>query len=367
MSIIPKLLNEGSLVKPACRTCGEEHDMSFATGKFCSYSCSSAYSALKNRATLGDYKPQSLGISDEEKAYKKAKDKGIERLSEEELHLAESFIEGTDKDLSKRDKFIELEPSHEKKFSKADFIEYFSNQRHSLSKKNSFRRCQELLAFNTVPTVEELKILNAFNKGNKWLLVGDNFVFNSKRSLNPDPEKSDLLNKANEESIRLGVPWCKTPTGKILNSETHRKAANELIAKGLHKGWSSRGKGLMSYPEKYWKGVLDNLQLSYVQEFVINRRSDLYLENKANFFCDFLLVSPKGHLIDLEIDGKQHNYPEREATDLNRCLELKESFRDLLGEPFYIYRVPWVNPLDEESKSTVREQVRAFEEFYRAR
>lgn len=60
----------------------------------------------------------------------------------------------------------------------------------------------------------------------------------------------------------------------------------------------------------------------------------------------------------------RENYHEREAPDVSRCLESKESFRNFLDEPFYIYRVPWVNPLDEDSRKTVEEQVQAFEDFY---
>lgn len=211
-----------------------------------------------------------------------------------------------------------------------------------------------------MPTKEQSKIVKLFSTEYKWLLVGDTYKFTRKRSLNSDPSKTDEENKANEESIRLGVRWISTPTGRKLLSEKGK----ERTEKGLNKGWAYRGRSLMSYPERYWKGVLDNLSLTYVQEFVVNRQEELGLKNKLNFFLDFLLVSPKGHLIDLEIDGKQHNYPEREAKDITRALELKEAFSEILGEPFYIYRIPWVNPINENSKKIVEGQIRSFEDFF---
>lgn len=80
-------------------------------------------------------------------------------------------------------------------------------------------------------------------------------------------------------------------------------AMQKRIANGTHKGWSSRLKLEPSYPEKYIINLLDELKIAnYTRELKINK-----------WFIDFAF-----NKIALEIDGRQHNLPERKISDENK-------------------------------------------------
>lgn len=88
-------------------------------------------------------------------------------------------------------------------------------------------------------------------------------------------------------------------------------------------GWTSRSKIKPSYPEQYTIDILEELDIKYVREYKIGR-----------WFGDFVDVDRK---LCLEIDGKQHNLPERKESDLRKDAYLKENGWTLL-------RIPWEKP-----------------------
>lgn len=94
------------------------------------------------------------------------------------------------------------------------------------------------------------------------------------------------------------------------------KANRELVAKGIHKGWKTRN--LKSYPEKFFEKVLDNNHIHYEREKKVGK-----------YFLDFVIG-----MIDLEIDGKQHKYPERVKSDFERDKFLR-------SEGYFVYRISW--------------------------
>ena len=114
-------------------------------------------------------------------------------------------------------------------------------------------------------------------------------------------EKNDL------ENLQL-----YTPEGKRISSkkriESSRAVQQRLIAEGKHKGWQSRN--LVSYPEQFWKEVLENNNIEYSFNHVVKKR-ELGLNDMSNYFLDFLI----DNRIDLEIDGKQHKYLDRIESD----------------------------------------------------
>lgn len=106
------------------------------------------------------------------------------------------------------------------------------------------------------------------------------------------------------------------------------RVQKKLIKEGKHKGWKSR-KGLEpSYPEKYFIDLLNNESIKFQREVKIGK-----------YFIDFLLP---GNFV-LEIDGKQHNYPERRKSDID-----KDKF--LLENGFDIFRIQWYNPSVNKDK-----------------
>lgn len=73
-------------------------------------------------------------------------------------------------------------------------------------------------------------------------------------------------------------------------------------------------------------------------------------------FLDFL-IEKNNIKIDLEIDGKQHNYPERKKHDLER-----DSYLSNLG--FIVYRIPWNEINTENGKKEMKEKINKFINFY---
>ena len=104
--------------------------------------------------------------------------------------------------------------------------------------------------------------------------------------------------------------------------EKLRQKQYKLIEEGKHQGWQCRN--IRSYPEKFWKDVLDNNGIVYQQEVYIK---------EYQYFLDFLIETPRGK-IDLEIDGSQHN---------KQDAKYKDKIRDerLTNMGYIIYRIPW--------------------------
>ena len=85
-------------------------------------------------------------------------------------------------------------------------------------------------------------------------------------------------------------------------------------------GWKSRKKLEPSYPEKVAMGVLDSLNVEYEYEMPLEK-----------YYVDFAIHERK---IAIEIDGKQHNKPERIISD-----KLKDEL--LIKNGWTIYRIKW--------------------------
>lgn len=128
--------------------------------------------------------------------------------------------------------------------------------------------------------------------------------------------------------------------------ESSRKVQERLIKEGRHVGWKSRN--IISFPEKFWKNVLDENGIKYHFNAPISKVS-LGKEEKSFYFLDFLI----GGNIDLEIDGKQHKIGERVESDRERD-EL------LIKNGFYVYRVAWNDISSDEGSALMRQKVKRF-------
>lgn len=135
-----------------------------------------------------------------------------------------------------------------------------------------------------------------------------------------------------------------------LKSEISKNAANNRIKNGQHKGWQSRK--IESYPEKFFKIVLENNKIKYEFNKPI-KKSDLGIDCSSNYFLDFYLPEKN---IDLEIDGKQHEYEDRKEMDMRRD--------EYVSKFFYVYRIKWKNINNVKGKKYISEEIEKFLIFY---
>ena len=114
------------------------------------------------------------------------------------------------------------------------------------------------------------------------------------------------------------------------------------IKNGTHKGWITRNK--ISYAENYFITVLTNLGLDFKREHKVGK-----------YFIDFAFINYK---IALEIDGKQHELPDRKEAD-----RIKDIFLTSLG--WKIFRIKWYNPFSK-NKNKLYSQIEEFKELLKS-
>ncbi|MCZ2224794.1 MAG: DUF559 domain-containing protein [Chitinophagales bacterium] len=115
----------------------------------------------------------------------------------------------------------------------------------------------------------------------------------------------------------------------IYRTNEYRKKTSELHLKRIKEtgkvpSWMSRDKMARSYPEKYIESLLNENNLFRDKDFKIELKC-------GRWFIDFAFEQEK---IALEVDGKQHNFPDRKASD-----ERKDSH--LRSEGWRIIRIKW--------------------------
>ncbi len=122
----------------------------------------------------------------------------------------------------------------------------------------------------------------------------------------------------------------------------------ENYQSGKIKGWSSRN--VESYPEKFFKKVLENNNIQYEFNKSVLKK-DLGVDEVGNYFLDFFIPEKN---IDLEIDGGQHRY--RKSHD-----ELRDS---RISKFYNVYRIKWRNINTENGKKYIKEEIDKFLDFY---
>ena len=126
---------------------------------------------------------------------------------------------------------------------------------------------------------------------------------------------------------------------KILNGkQTYEKTKSE----GRFKGWQSRN--ITSYPERFWKQVLENNNISYKFNYHFDK-----------YFLDFY-IEIDNRKIDLEIDGKQHKYIERLESD-----KIRDEF--VKSQNIEVYRIDWNEINSDEGKTTMKYKIDNFLSF----
>jgi len=140
---------------------------------------------------------------------------------------------------------------------------------------------------------------------------------------------------------------------KIISDETKKKLSEkavERVMNGNHTGWVSRN--IESYPEKFWKEVLENNNIKYEFNFPVSKKT-LGLNDSSHYFLDFKI----GENIDLEIDGKQHKYADRHLKDLERD-------EVLIKNGWKVYRIEWNEINSSKGSSLMKDKINAFLKWY---
>lgn len=152
-------------------------------------------------------------------------------------------------------------------------------------------------------------------------------------------------------SIFLGTKKART-CSKECSNQLQRNIMKEKVLNGEHKGWTNRK--ISSYPEEFFKGVLSNLNLPYEFNFPVSK-SSLGVKSSSAYFLDFY-IQIGSRKIDLEIDGKQHEYPDRKESDQER-----DSL--LMQNGYEVYRIKWKNPITEENKKYIESEIEKMKTF----
>ena len=97
--------------------------------------------------------------------------------------------------------------------------------------------------------------------------------------------------------------------------------------------------------------VLCDNDIGYQKELAVKHEN-------SNYFLDFY-IEVNGNKLDLEIDGKQHQYKDRIESDAVRDNYLKS-----LG--YIIYRISWNEINSESGKLKMQNKIDKFLKFYKA-
>jgi predicted nucleic acid-binding Zn ribbon protein len=152
-------------------------------------------------------------------------------------------------------------------------------------------------------------------------------------------------------SIFLGFKNTKT-CSKECTSKLLKKKADERVLNGEHKGWTTRN--ISSYPEDFFKKVLNNLEIEFIFNFPVSK-SSLGVRSSSSYFLDFYIQIGQ-RKIDLEIDGKQHEYSDRKESDQER-----DSL--LIKNGYEVYRIGWKNPVNDKNKDYIKREIEKLELF----
>lgn len=113
---------------------------------------------------------------------------------------------------------------------------------------------------------------------------------------------------------------------------------------GKRKGWQSRH--ITSFPEVFWKTVLDKNKIRYQINFPVSRKS-LGDNSSKSYFLDFKINDD----IDLEIDGAQHRF--RKEHDKKRDTLLTNN-------GFKVYRIEWNEINTDSGKISMQNKIDQF-------
>jgi very-short-patch-repair endonuclease/predicted nucleic acid-binding Zn ribbon protein len=137
--------------------------------------------------------------------------------------------------------------------------------------------------------------------------------------------------------IKNGRRFCSTECANVTSLETRKKLSENAIrlhAEGKIHAWPSRSGKKPSYAEQYFIDLFENEKIKFEREVPLGR-----------WYVDFLI----GDLV-LEVDGKQHDYEDRAASD-----KLKDEYAKSQG--YKVLRIKRANPRTESGKAKLYPQI----------
>lgn len=144
---------------------------------------------------------------------------------------------------------------------------------------------------------------------------------------------------------------CSDECRKTLTSLRSKESIQKIKNEGRFQGWKSRN--ITSYPENFWKTVLNNNNIQYQREYLFSYGN---LKNRERYFLDFY-IEINGRKIDLEIDGKQHKFEDRLSHDIQRDKIIK-------SKGIEVYRIEWNEINSEVGKQKMKEKINNFLKYY---
>lgn len=165
-----------------------------------------------------------------------------------------------------------------------------------------------------------------------------------------EPPKCSICGKPLKKQPKTGL--CQdclryTEEGRKIRSDISQKSQKNIIAEGRHKGWQPRN--IKSKSEEYFAQILDTNKIEYKREFPVKHINQ-------NYLLDFFICK-NNKLVDVEIDGKQHNYKDRIKLD-----KIRDEFLQQKG--YIIYRIKWPYRNSVNSQQLIKNNIDNFISFY---
>lgn len=164
-------------------------------------------------------------------------------------------------------------------------------------------------------------------------------------------EKNKICTECNKEFKTYGRPNFCSKECRITNIS---KRISIRIENKEHNSWISRN--TISFPEKYFMSVLKQYDIGYKYNLPVSHK-ELGLSTKSYYALDFY-IEKNTTKIDLEIDGKQHEYEGRKTSDSIRDSALKKA-------GFLVYRIKWPGCRNKKSKDLLIKQIEDFINWYK--
>lgn len=153
-----------------------------------------------------------------------------------------------------------------------------------------------------------------------------------------------------DNGLYSGTKFCSIECKSISRHNRLSAAVKKSFAEGRNVGFIPRNNP--SYFEKFWIKVLDNNDIKYeFNKTVTHTPTEIC---PGSWFSLDFYIEKNNKKIDLEIDGKQHNYEERKIFDIERDKILSD-----LG--YVVYRIPCCNPNNSDE---LGKQVEEFISWY---
>lgn len=140
-------------------------------------------------------------------------------------------------------------------------------------------------------------------------------------------------------------PYCNKCRPKYIPYSEEAKKKQSEVMKGKPRWHIHRNQS--SFAETFFEKVLKNNKIDFKREVAIKKDDGIHC-----YFLDFL-IEKNGKLIDLEIDGSQHQLPERLESD-----KIRDSF--LKNKNYIVYRIQWNDIKSENGKLQMKEKINNF-------